>query len=85
MNKDVEERLLPREQKSVYTQINEKEEDEDNEEAKARVIDNPNLNLANYKLIELVEDAWMLQSFESLKRKTKWLVSQKEKKVQEFE
>ena len=60
MNKDVEERLLPREQKSVYTQINEKEEDEDNEEAKARVIDNPNLNLKNFKLIELVEDAWML-------------------------
>jgi hypothetical protein len=48
MNKDVEERLLPREQKSVYTQINEKEDDEDNEEAKARVINYPDLNLENF-------------------------------------
>ena len=70
MNKDVEERLLPREQKSVYTQINEKEDDEDNEEAKARVINYPDLNLENFQLIELVEDAWMLSTFENVKRKT---------------
>ena len=68
-----EEILIPKDQKKANTLINDSENDADPEEGKreeGQQLDNPKLDLSEYKLIELVEDAWMLIDFDMLKSHT---------------
>ena len=68
-----EEILIPKDQKKANTLINDSENDADPEEGKreeGQQLDNPKLDLSEYKLIELVEDAWMLIDFDMLKNHT---------------
>ena len=72
-----EEILIPKDQKKANTLINEIENDTDPEEGKreeGQQLDNSKLDLKEYKLIELEDDAWMLIYFDNIKRETVMLI-----------